>query len=124
MRRAPLGLADGVSYSHIEGVSTVMGTSTNYVVLRLLGVGPDDPMMVKARSTLHHHGGELSHPSSRGSHSFCAHAGAAAAPSWAKLWLATLNLYSWEGTHPIPAELWLLPTWSPSVAAALEPHSS
>ncbi|ORY69166.1 terpenoid cyclases/protein prenyltransferase alpha-alpha toroid [Leucosporidium creatinivorum] len=80
---------------HIEGVSTVMGTSLNYVVLRILGVGPDEPMMVKARSTLLFHGG------------------AAAAPSWAKLWLATLNLYSWEGTHPIPPELWLLPTWFP-----------
>lgn len=35
-----------------------MGTSLNYVVLRILGVGPDEPMMVKARSTLHFHGGE------------------------------------------------------------------
>lgn len=41
---------------HIEGVSTVFGTSLNYAVLRILGVGPDEPMMIRARATLHHHG--------------------------------------------------------------------
>lgn len=63
---------------HIEGASTVFGTSLNYCVLRILGVGPDEPMMVRARATLHFHGGAI------------------AAPSWAKLWMSTLNVYDCE----------------------------
>lgn len=39
--------------------------------------------------------------------------GAAAAPSWGKMWLSILNLYSWEGMNPTPAELLLLPEWTP-----------
>jgi lanosterol synthase len=30
-------------------------------------------------------------------------------PSWGKFWLAILNVYDWEGLHPVPPELWLLP---------------
>lgn len=39
------------------GKSTVFGTAMNYVSLRLLGVGPDEDMMVRARATLHALGG-------------------------------------------------------------------
>ena len=39
--------------SHFEAKSSVFGTGLNYVVLRLLGVGPDEPMMIRARSCLH-----------------------------------------------------------------------
>ncbi|KAL8277972.1 hypothetical protein RQP46_009604 [Phenoliferia psychrophenolica] len=80
---------------HIEGKSTVFGTALNYVVLRLLGVGPDVPMMVRARATLHKLGG------------------AKGIPSWGKFWLAVLNVHSWSGVNPVPAELWLLPEWVP-----------
>ena len=31
------------------------------------------------------------------------------APSWAKLWLAVLGCYAWEGMNPLPPEMWLLP---------------
>jgi len=76
-----------------------MGTSLNYCVLRLLGVGPDEPVTLKARATLHKLGG------------------AAAAASWGKFWLTVLNVYEWEGNNVIPPELWLLPEWLP-----IHPH--
>ncbi|GAA5894217.1 hypothetical protein JCM6882_007604 [Rhodosporidiobolus microsporus] len=80
---------------HFEAKSSVFGTGLNYVVLRLLGVGPDEPMMVRARNTLHKLGG------------------CEGIPSWGKFWLAILNVHSWRGLNPTPAELWLLPKWAP-----------
>jgi len=38
---------------HVEGKSTVFGTTLNYVTLRLLGVDAEHPILVKARGTLH-----------------------------------------------------------------------
>lgn len=32
---------------------------------------------------------------------------------WGKFWLAILNVHSWRGLNPTPAELWLLPDWAP-----------
>jgi lanosterol synthase len=66
----------------------VFGTALNYTVLRLIGVDPDVPMMIRARATLHKLGG------------------ATAIPSWGKFWLSTLNVYDWEGFNPVPPELW------------------
>ena len=60
----------------------------NYVVLRILGVSPEHPTLVKARATLHKLGG------------------AACVPSWGKFWLSVLNVYDWEGNNAIPPELW------------------
>ncbi|BGP01530.1 Lanosterol synthase (Oxidosqualene--lanosterol cyclase) [Rhodotorula toruloides] len=80
---------------HFEARSSVFGTGLNYVVLRLLGVGPDEPMMVKARNCLHKLGG------------------CEGIPSWGKFWLAILNVHSWRGLNPTPAELWLLPDIAP-----------
>lgn len=47
-----------ISYSprHVEDKSTVFGTALNYVSLRILGVGPDDPDLVRARNILHKKG--------------------------------------------------------------------
>ncbi|KAI9026831.1 terpenoid cyclases/protein prenyltransferase alpha-alpha toroid [Hyaloraphidium curvatum] len=82
---------DGGWGIHIEGISTVFGTALNYVALRLMGVGPDDPVCAKARKCLHGLGGAI------------------AAPAWGKFWLSVLNVYSWEGMNPVPPELWILP---------------
>lgn len=41
---------------HIEDKSTVFGTALNYVALRILGIGPDDPDLVRARNILHKKG--------------------------------------------------------------------
>lgn len=86
---------DGGWGLHIEGESTVFGTSLNYTVLRLLGVDPDEPAMMKARATLHRLGGALR------------------APHWAKFWLAVLGVVDWDIVNPVPPELWLLPDWVP-----------
>ncbi|GAA5852349.1 hypothetical protein JCM8547_006750 [Rhodosporidiobolus lusitaniae] len=80
---------------HFEAKSSVFGTGLNYVVLRLLGVKPDEPMMVRARETLNALGG------------------CEGIPSWGKFWLAILNVHSWRGLNPTPAELWLLPDFLP-----------
>lgn len=41
---------------HVEDKSTVFGTALNYVALRILGLGPDDPDVVRARVNLHSKG--------------------------------------------------------------------
>jgi squalene/oxidosqualene cyclase-like protein len=87
--------ADGGWGLHIEGPSTVFGTAMNYTALRLLGMSPEDPAAVEARSFLHAHGG------------------AVGVPHWGKFWLAVLGCYEWDGVNPIPPELWMLPRWSP-----------
>lgn len=53
-----MSLSHPVSRScrHIEDKSTVFGTALNYVSLRILGVGPDDPDLVRARNLLHKKG--------------------------------------------------------------------
>lgn len=86
---------DGGWGLHIEGESTVFGTSMNYIALRLLGVEADDPGMVKARGTLHKLGGALN------------------SPHWAKWWMAVLGVVDWDIVNPVPPELWLLPDWTP-----------
>lgn len=79
---------DGGWGIHIEGISTVFGTALNYVALRILGLGPEHPALVKARITLHELGG------------------ATGIPAWGKFWLSILGVYEWEGMNPIPPELW------------------
>lgn len=82
---------DGGFGLHIEGTSTMFGTALSYVSLRLLGVDPDDPAIVGARSWIHERGGAQS------------------ITSWGKFWLAVLGVYAWEGLNPMPPEMWLLP---------------
>ncbi|OSX64198.1 hypothetical protein POSPLADRAFT_1069633 [Postia placenta MAD-698-R-SB12] len=86
---------DGGWGLHIEGESTAFGTALNYCVMRILGVSPEHPTLVKARATLHKLGG------------------ATGVPSWGKFWLAVLNVYDWDGNNPIPPELWLFPDFVP-----------
>ncbi|XP_044532523.1 lanosterol synthase isoform X1 [Gracilinanus agilis] len=97
-------LPDGGWGLHIEDKSTVFGTALNYVSLRILGVGPDDPDVVRARTNLHKKGGALG------------------IPSWGKFWLAVLNVYSWEGLNSLFPELWLFPSWIPAHPSTLWCH--
>ncbi|KAM4669951.1 lanosterol synthase isoform 2-T2 [Amazona ochrocephala] len=97
-------LPDGGWGLHVEDKSTVFGTTLNYVALRILGVGPDDPDIVRARVNLHKKGG------------------AVGIPSWGKFWLAVLNVYSWEGMNTLLPEMWLLPTWFPAHPSRLWCH--
>jgi squalene/oxidosqualene cyclase-like protein len=86
---------DGSFGLHLEGEGYLFTTVLNYVALRLLGVPADDQDVVRAHHWIHAHGS------------------AAVVPSWGKYWLSVLNLYSWEGCHPVPPELWLLPEKAP-----------
>ncbi|UKZ70780.1 uncharacterized protein TrAtP1_011749 [Trichoderma atroviride] len=86
---------DGGWGLHIEGESTVLGTAMNYTVLRLVGVDPEEPIMVKARATLHKLGGAVN------------------SPHWGKFWLAVLGVVEWDIVNPVPPEIWLLPDWVP-----------
>ncbi|XP_047702930.1 lanosterol synthase isoform X2 [Prionailurus viverrinus] len=97
-------LPDGGWGLHMEDKSTVFGTALNYVSLRILGVGPDDPDLVRARNILHKKGG------------------AVAIPSWGKFWLAVLNVYSWEGLNTLFPEMWLFPDWVPAHPSTLWCH--
>uniref|UniRef100_A0A8C6MPR7 Terpene cyclase/mutase family member n=2 Tax=Mus spicilegus TaxID=10103 RepID=A0A8C6MPR7_MUSSI len=97
-------LPDGGWGLHIEDKSTVFGTALNYVALRILGIGPDDPDLVRARNVLHEKGG------------------AVAIPSWGKFWLAVLNVYSWEGLNTLFPEMWLFPEWVPAHPSTLWCH--
>uniref|UniRef100_A0A8D0LCC0 Terpene cyclase/mutase family member n=1 Tax=Sphenodon punctatus TaxID=8508 RepID=A0A8D0LCC0_SPHPU len=97
-------LPDGGWGLHIEDKSTVFGTTLNYTALRILGLGPDDPDLVRARNNLHEKGG------------------AVGIPSWGKFWLAVLNVYRWEGMNTLLPEMWLFPTWMPAHPSTLWCH--
>ncbi len=86
---------DGSFGLHLEGEGYLFTTVLNYVALRLLGVPADDEDATRAHRWIHANGS------------------ATAVPSWGKYWLSILNLYSWEGCHPVPPELWLLPEKAP-----------
>ncbi|KAK3501384.1 terpenoid cyclases/protein prenyltransferase alpha-alpha toroid [Neurospora crassa] len=86
---------DGGWGLHIEGESTMLGTTLNYTTLRLVGVEAEHPVMVKARATMHKMGGAIY------------------APHWAKFWLTVLGIMKWDIVNPVPPELWLLPDWVP-----------
>eukprot|EP00924_Labyrinthula_sp_SR-Ha-C_P013057 augustus_masked-scaffold_12-processed-gene-8.5-mRNA-1 protein AED:0.01 eAED:0.01 QI:0/-1/0/1/-1/1/1/0/801 len=86
---------DGGWPTHIEGISTVFGTSLNYVAVRLLGLSKISEEAARARMFLKLNGG------------------ATHAPSWAKLWMAILGVFSWKGVNPVPPELFILPRWFP-----------
>jgi lanosterol synthase len=86
---------DGGWGLHTAGDSSVFGTALNYATLRLVGVDPEHPVMIKARSTLHKLGGAVN------------------APHWGKFWLAALGVAKWDIVNPVPPELWLLPDWVP-----------
>ncbi|TPX39873.1 hypothetical protein SeLEV6574_g06938 [Synchytrium endobioticum] len=96
---------DGGWGIHIEGVSTVFGTSLNYVALRLLGVPAHHPLMMRARNTLHRLGGSTG------------------IPAWGKFWLSVLGAYEWDGNNPVPPELWILPYILPAHPGRLWCHS-
>ncbi|CAD7703492.1 unnamed protein product, partial [Ostreobium quekettii] len=82
---------DGGFGLHIEGHSTMFGTSLGYCVMRIMGADRDDKIVAAARKWIHDRGG-IQHNT-----------------SWAKFWLAVLGVYSWDGVNPLTPEMWLLP---------------
>ncbi|PIA35575.1 hypothetical protein AQUCO_03500145v1 [Aquilegia coerulea] len=89
---------DGGFGIHIEGHSTMFGTTLNYICMRMMGEGPDggeDNACSRARQWIRGHGG------------------ATFIPSWGKTWLSILGLYEWSGCNPMPPEFWILPRFVP-----------
>ncbi|XP_042440099.1 cycloartenol synthase 2-like [Zingiber officinale] len=88
---------DGGWGLHIEGESTMFGSTLTYVTLRLLGQGPDDGdgAMEKGRKWILDHGS------------------ATCTTSWGKMWLSVLGVFDWAGNNPLPPEMWLLPYFVP-----------
>jgi lanosterol synthase/protostadienol synthase len=79
----------------IRSPSTVFGTTMNYVMLRILGVPPTHPTLIKARVALHRMGS------------------ARALPTWGKLWMCVLGVYDWDGILPLIPEPLLVPSFLP-----------
>ncbi|ESW19794.1 hypothetical protein PHAVU_006G156000 [Phaseolus vulgaris] len=89
---------DGGWGLHIEGPSTMYGTTLNYISMRLLGEGANgghNNACAKARKWIHDHG-SVTH-----------------VPSWGKFWLSALGIVDWSGCNPLPPEFWILPTFLP-----------
>ncbi|CBI30899.3 unnamed protein product, partial [Vitis vinifera] len=86
---------DGGWGFHIEGHSTMLGTTLNYISMRILGVGPDDKAVAAGRKWILDHGG------------------ATYSPSWGKCYLSVFGLYEWSGCNPLPPEFWLFPSFLP-----------
>ncbi len=96
---------DGSLGLHEQDEGCMFTTALGYVALRLLGARPEDPQLARMRTWMHLNGSAL---------------GAAA---WGKFTLALLNLYPYEGLHPIVPELWLLPTAAPIHPGRMWCHS-
>lgn len=88
--------SDGAWGMHPESMGYVFFTAVAYVALRMLGMGPDEPMLHKARQWLHAAPGSVK-----------------SIPSWGKFWLSLLGLYGREGLNALPPEIFLLPAWVP-----------
>lgn len=82
---------DGSLGLHEESSGCMFTTALGYAALRILGLDEQDPQASAMRKWMHENGTALG------------------AASWGKFTLAMLNLYSYEGLHPITPEMWLLP---------------
>jgi lanosterol synthase len=96
---------DGGWGLHPESGSSLFVTTLVYVALRSIGVAADDPRCSRARTLIRKLGSPLS------------------IPTWGKLWLSFFNVYKYEGIHPLPPELWLLPRWLPFHPSRLYCHT-
>jgi lanosterol synthase len=88
-------LPDGLWGMHERSQPYLFVTTLVYVAARVLGVEPDDPLLVPAYQFIRQEGGAI------------------AIPSWGKFWLSMLNLYDWRGMNPVLPEAWRLPRWLP-----------
>jgi len=86
-------MEDGGWYIYKGGPSDISATVKAYFALKLAGVSPDEPFMVKARKNVLAKGGVLN------------------TNVFTKITLAQFGQYSWEGIPCMPAEVFLLPDW-------------
>lgn len=82
---------DGSWGLHDEGEGQLFPTVPAYVALRLLGVEPDDPALLRARHWMRPRGGALHQA------------------SWGRVFCALAGVYPWEAVDPLLPELWIAP---------------
>ncbi|XP_065874440.1 beta-amyrin synthase-like isoform X1 [Euphorbia lathyris] len=96
---------DGGWGFHIESHSTMLCTTLNYVLLRLLGEQlPDeieDNSVAKGQKWIIDHGGAIN------------------TQTWGKIFLSVLGVYEWAGCNPVPPEMMLIPSFLPFSADKL-----
>ena len=84
------------TWGQFYGAPGDLSTTTEcYFALKLAGISPDEPHMRKARDFILSKGGL---PETR---------------VFTKIWLALFGQWDWKGVPVIPAEIMLLPNWSP-----------
>jgi len=86
-------MEDGGWYIYQGGPADISATIKAYFALKLAGVSPDEPFMVKAKENVLKHGGVIK------------------ANVFTKIALATFGQYKWEGIPCMPVEIMLLPEW-------------
>ena len=96
---------DGGWGMHTESHSTMLGTVLNYDTVRLAGEPATSPMCLAAKEWIRSRGGAIS------------------IPSWGKMWLCIMNLYSYNGVAAVLPEMWLLPYWVPFAMGRFWCHS-
>ena len=84
------------TWGQFYGAPGDLSTSTEcYFALKMAGVSPDEPLMRKAKDFILSKGGV---PETR---------------VFTKIWLALFDQWDWKGVPVMPAEIMLLPNWSP-----------
>ncbi|KAL6888525.1 hypothetical protein ACP4OV_009551 [Aristida adscensionis] len=88
---------DGGWSTIVRSSSSMFGTCTNYITLRLLDeeLNDNNSALAKGRAWILSHGG------------------ATLVPEWGKIWFSILGVYDWSGNNPIFPELWLAPKFLP-----------
>uniref|UniRef100_A0A0E0N9M2 Terpene cyclase/mutase family member n=1 Tax=Oryza rufipogon TaxID=4529 RepID=A0A0E0N9M2_ORYRU len=89
------GLNEDGGWGTFLSSSTMFGTCSNYITLRLLGEVLTNEQLARGRIWIISHGG------------------ATLVPQWGKIWLSILGVYEWAGNNPIFPELWLAPQFLP-----------
>jgi squalene-hopene/tetraprenyl-beta-curcumene cyclase len=84
------------TWGQFYGAPGDLSTSAEcYLALKLAGISPDEPLMLKAREFILSRGGI---PKTR---------------IFTKIWLALLGQWEWKGVPVMPPEIMLLPNWFP-----------
>jgi squalene-hopene/tetraprenyl-beta-curcumene cyclase len=84
---------DGGWSTYPGGPVEVSASVKSYLALKLAGLSPDHPEMVKACEAIRAHGGVT------------------ACNTFTKIYLSIFGQYDWDGTPVVPPELTLLPRW-------------
>src|SRR5574342_134871 len=86
-------LPDGGWPIYYGGPSEISASVKAYFALKLSGVSPEEPFMLRARDCIRAHGGVVQ------------------SNVFTKIALALFDQYDWEGIPHMPVELMLLPKW-------------